>query len=318
MKKSLILAIFLGALSYNEVQAVFADPTADVPAVAPPAKPTPKEEAQITAKKAGVAGVAEEIDMDKVNKGDRKKAMTESSAAEAQAKALQQMIEARIKAAQSESAQKKEAKVEKTAEEKKEAVEKAITEKVKVAKAESDEAKEEDHKKTETEKEAAVKRGHDIIEKNKKLVKDVEAETAKQNAADKEVGKAAAEKTRGLTDEEWTANMPNHHLKGYLGTEADVNNEEQNEEVDDVEEESDDEQQQTDSDDESDEDDGEGDAEGSDDEKPKDQSDLMVGDEIEYEDDDHEDDQEESDDEEQEESEDDEQEESDDEDHEEN
>lgn len=60
-----------------------------------------------------------------------------------------------------------------------------------------------------------TRRKRSIVESFKAQLKITEAETAKEVAAKKAEGAAAAAASRELTDEEWVANMPSHHLKGY-------------------------------------------------------------------------------------------------------
>lgn len=57
------------------------------------------------------------------------------------------------------------------------------------------------------------KRKRRILDGFKAEVKRIEAETAQKNALEAAVRAAAAASTRHLSDEEWVANMPEHHFK---------------------------------------------------------------------------------------------------------
>lgn len=134
-------------------------------------------------------------------------------------------IEARI---QAESQIKLKSKEEKaaSAEEREEAMNKKITEEIKARKAINDEILEQSKAAaaaTAAENEARFRRLH---EERKATIASIEAETARINEAERQRGRLSAEQRKNLTDEEWVANMPEHHLQGYLGVEDDVEDQE--------------------------------------------------------------------------------------------
>lgn len=99
---------------------------------------------------------------------------------------------------------------------------KKITEEIKARKAINDDILE---KSKEAAAAAAAEnevRFRQLHEERKQAIANIEAETARINEAERQRGRAAADQRKGMSDEEWVANMPEHHLAGYLGVEDDV------------------------------------------------------------------------------------------------
>jgi len=117
-----------------------------------------------------------------------------------------------------------------TKEEKEEKLKEKITEEIKERKKINDEALEKSKEASAiaaAENEARFRKLH---EERKQAIANIEAETALINEKERKAGKAAAEARRAMTDEEWVANLPEHHLQGYLEVNDDV---EEHEEADD-------------------------------------------------------------------------------------
>lgn len=109
-----------------------------------------------------------------------------------------------------------------TPEEREEKLNKKITEEIKARKKINDdllEASKVAAAKSAAENEARFRKLH---EERKATIASIEAETAKINDAEKQRGLAASQARKSMTDEEWVANMPEHHLAGYVGVEDDI------------------------------------------------------------------------------------------------
>ena len=107
-------------------------------------------------------------------------------------------------------------------EEREEKLNKKITEEIKARKKINDDLLEASKKAAaaaSAENEARYRKLH---EERKATIASIEAETAKINDAEKQRGLAASQARKDMTDEEWVANMPEHHLTGYVGVEDDV------------------------------------------------------------------------------------------------
>ena len=103
---------------------------------------------------------------------------------------------------------KKDEKKKASKEEREEALNVKITAEIKARKALADEAidkSREEFAKASEENEIRYRKMH---EERKQAVASIEAETAKLNAADRAAGKLSADQRKGLTDEEWVANLP--------------------------------------------------------------------------------------------------------------
>lgn len=141
-------------------------------------------------------------------------------AAEAAAAALTKTIEARI---QAESAIKLAGKADKmTPEEREEKLNKKITEEIKARKKINDDLLEASKKAAAASAAENEVRFRKLHEERKAAIANIEAETAKINDAEKQRGLAASQARKDMSDEEWVANMPEHHLAGYVGVEDDV------------------------------------------------------------------------------------------------
>ena len=251
MKTSLIVACFLGALSFSEVQAirsrfeiVSSGPSSYDPIRA--AKESPVEQAASAAKKAGV-DLKEEDEVKEAIKRDAPVELKEAEAAEVRHQGVQKEVTARIEREQQIKVGAA-AKAKSTPEEREAELKRVIKERVEAAKKASDAAKAADDAQTAAQKIQDTLRGKEIVEHNKRLVKAVEDETARERAAE-EKARAANRAKAPKSAEAWTANMPETYLKGYLGTgeenmdqdNEDADSEEEDEDVDDEESEDDEE-----------------------------------------------------------------------------
>lgn len=109
-----------------------------------------------------------------------------------------------------------------TAEERDAALHKKITEEIKARKAINDdilEAAREQQLATNADNEARHRRLH---EERKQAIANIEAETARLNDQQRQTGLKASQQRQALTDEEWVANLPEHHLQGYVAVDDDV------------------------------------------------------------------------------------------------
>jgi hypothetical protein len=224
--KSIIIAALLGAMTFDDVNALKIDQKVVVQA------PSVTEQAAAAAEKAGAKDPEKENKL--VIKSQASAEQAESRAAEKQNEVLTKQIEARIAA---------ESKIKAvptgpvlTPEQQEEQLQKKITEEIKARKAVIDEALEKSKIKFAADSAANEARYRQIHEERKAVIASIEAETARLTANERAIGLKASEARKHLTDEEWVANMPEHHLRGYVAVADDV--EEQEDE--DVESEGDD------------------------------------------------------------------------------
>lgn len=61
-----------------------------------------------------------------------------------------------------------------------------------------------------------------LHEERKQAIANIEAETARLNEQQRSTGLKASQQRSALTDEEWVANLPEHHLQGYVAVDDDV------------------------------------------------------------------------------------------------
>ena len=209
--KSIIIAALVGAMTVDDVNAL------RVTSVGPAA--TIAEQAAAIAEKAG--NEDKEKENKKVIKAQAGAEQTESRNAEVAAEALNKQIEARIAAESKITLKKSEAK-KLSAEEKEEALQKKITVEIKARKAIADEAIETERAnsaKASAENEIRYRKMHD---ERKAAIAGIEAETARLTEQDKQIARAASKQRKSLNDQELVANLPEHHLRGYVGVADDV------------------------------------------------------------------------------------------------
>lgn len=61
-----------------------------------------------------------------------------------------------------------------------------------------------------------------LHEERKQAIANIEAETASLTAQQQKIARLSSEQRANMTDEEWVANLPEHHLAGYVGVEDDI------------------------------------------------------------------------------------------------
>lgn len=218
--KSIIIAALLGAMTFDDVNALKVDQKGPVPSLA--------EHTATAAVKTAAKDV--EAENKAVIKAQAGAEQAESRAAEKQNEILTKQIEQRI-AAESKIKINKGG-VELTPEQKEEALQKKITEEIKARKAVIDEALEKSKIKFAADAAATEARYKRMHEERKATIAGIEAETARLAADERAIAQKASQVRRNLTDEEWVANLPEHHLRGYVGVEDDVEEHDDDEDVD--------------------------------------------------------------------------------------
>jgi hypothetical protein len=118
-----------------------------------------------------------------------------------------------------------------SAEDQAEALEAKITAMIKEKKKEADEAIKADQKKEKAEKEMAFAAYKAKDAEVKREVAGVEAETEHLNLSAAEIRARASKARKHMTDEEYIANLPEHHLEGYVQLGDDDKKEEPKEEI---------------------------------------------------------------------------------------
>lgn len=213
MNKTLIIAALLGAISAIDENFVIEYSTATTASK----KGNDQEVSDKAAEKAGVTEVKVKKSIKEQLKRDEPKQIEESErSAQKEAnsnKEITEVIEQEQKIKVGSAANKSKLTEEERAFKLNEVIEKRVEE----AKEESDAAKKADEDKNTEQKKADLIRGREIYTENQQKIADIQNETIREHAAEHAERVNNRQRLQGMDAEDWTANMPDSYLRGYVG-----------------------------------------------------------------------------------------------------